>query len=81
MRGASYEVVESTPTALTIRDVGKWDQHPTVTNDAEAVVGSLLRLGRLKPGMRLFYYDSDGRLDELVHDGAAFTGFAPGPKA
>ena len=35
--------------------------------------------GVLQKGRRLFYYDSDGALDELKHDGAGrFLGFAPG---
>lgn len=39
----------------------------SVTNDAENVVRHLLDLDNcLKPEMRLFYFDSDGRLDEIV---------------
>ena len=66
---------------LTIRDLGPWDQHPTVTNDAEDVLARLHCEGKLPAGRRLYYYDSEGRLDELKHDGQGhFTGFGPGPQ-
>jgi hypothetical protein len=78
MRAANFEIVSAEDGNLTIRDLGPWSKHPTVTNDAEAVVKRLVRHGILKAGMRLFYYDSEGRLDEILHDGEKFTGFAPG---
>lgn len=61
--------------ALVIRDmcVGM-----SLTNDAEAVVWNLR--DQLTPLTRLFYYDSEGSLDELQHDGkGGFIGYAPGP--
>lgn len=61
--------------ALVIRDLGIG---LTVTNDAEAVVWNLR--DRLNRNTRLFYYDSWGSLDELVHDGEGkFLRFATGP--
>lgn len=51
----------------------------SVTNDAEAVVAQLLEKGTIKPGGRLFYYDTSGDLDELAYDAGGFTGFRPGP--
>ncbi len=45
----------------------------SVTNDAEAVVSSILAQ---HPGKRIVYRDSDGYWDELTHDGQKFTGFA-----
>lgn len=80
MRRANFEIVlnETTDVVVVIRDVGPWDQHATVTNAAEHVVAELHGKFGLK-GRRLFYYDSDGRRDELLHDGAGrFTGFGPG---
>lgn len=63
---------------VLIADVGPWDVYPTVTNDAEDVVKKLTAIGRLKPGRQLLYYDSEGVLSELLHDGAGvFLGFAP----
>lgn len=72
MRGGRlphFEVVADRPSfPLVIRDVGPWDAFPTVTNAAEAVVVELRRRGMLPTGRRLFYYDSEGVLDEIVHD-------------
>ena len=69
---------ESDAKKLTIQDVGHL-RGKSVTNDAEAVVESLTREGLLPADRRLFYYDSDGQLDEIVHKDGAFVGFAPGP--
>jgi len=54
----------------------------SVTNDAENVVFSLWKggyLGTTRAPKRLFYFDSEGFLDELLHDLGMFVGFAPGP--
>jgi len=45
-----------------------------VTNDTEAVVQELAP--RLR-GRRLEYFDSDGRLDQLLVTDGKFAGFAP----
>lgn len=76
-RGPCYEVVtaESTPDVLVIRDVGPWDRYQTVTNAVELVVKQLTALEFLHDGRRLFYYDSSGDLDEIVHEGGRFKGF------
>lgn len=79
MRRAVYEIVQrpSPGKALIIRDLGPWDRHPTVTNDAEAVVAelaSMFDLGRWAP---LWYYDSEGELAELLIENGQFSGFAP----
>lgn len=74
MRTANYRIVESLPDCMVIRDVGPWDQHPTVTNDAEQVVSSLaFQLA----DRRLYYFDSEGELGELKVKGGKFVGFAP----
>lgn len=46
----------------------------SVTNDAENVVREILQR---TPVDRIFYRDTEGQWDELVHDGQRFTGFAP----
>lgn len=69
--------------AIVIRDVGHDQGYVSVTNDAEAVVGIIARsIGRAERAVpRIFYYDSDGRLDELCHDGLGnFTEFKSGPQ-
>lgn len=70
---------ESDQSKLTIQDVGHVDGI-TITNDVEAVVESLTREGLLPADRRLFYYDSEGQLDEITHKGGVFVGFAPGPR-
>jgi hypothetical protein len=49
----------------------------SVTNDAEAVIESLFHSADLGD-RRVFYKDTDGSVDELVHQGATFTGFNEG---
>lgn len=78
MRHACFTLVKNEADRVVIRDEGPWEQYPTVTNDAEHVVELLVRNGVLTEGKRLFYYDSEGELDELrVRDGK-FAGFGPG---
>ena len=74
---AIYDIVEDIPEKpLVIRDIG-WRDHMSVTNDAEAVVEDLWNKGKLSD-RRLFYYDSAGDLDELVHIDGSFIRFRPG---
>lgn len=81
-RKANYvTVMQGDSNRLLIRDIGPWDTHPSVTNDAENVVQELVREGMLPVGRRLFYYDSDGQMDEILVKGGTFVGFAPGPRA
>jgi hypothetical protein len=64
--------------ALVIRDSGH-ETKMTVTNDAEAVVAHLMHAGDLSYGQRLFYFDSEDKLDEICHDGTKFTHMQLGP--
>lgn len=76
-----YSIVQNTPgSTLVIKDVGHMD-HRSVTNDAEKVVADLVASGDLPPGRRLFYYDSEGQLDEILVRDGKFAGFLPGPRA
>jgi len=77
VRNPQYMVVSSNPMALTIKDVGPWEKHMTVTNAAEVVVDELFASGLLKEGQRLLYYDSEEQLDEILIEKRAFAGFAP----
>jgi hypothetical protein len=72
--------------AVIIKDLGPWDQVLTITNDPAWVVEDLQHrylAPVLTPGKRLFYLDSDRRMDELLltWEGhlARFKGFAPLP--
>lgn len=77
MRRARYSVLAIDRDGVLIRDDGPWDVHPTVTNDAEYVIYGLNRDGLLR--RRVFYVDSEGSTDELVHADGIFTGFRPAP--
>lgn len=77
---AQFEIVTRRDDSITIRDVGHRHGHPSVTNDAEEVVDYLLDQGLLQEGQRLFYFDSEGQLDEILVKDGGFAGFAPGPR-
>ena len=72
MRRSNYQVVENTDDYLVIRDLGPWDQYLTVTNDADEVVGELVKTLN---GRRLEYYDSDGERAEIFIKDGRFAGF------
>lgn len=55
-----------------LRDVGPWDKHLTVTNDVENVVD---KIAPFLNGRRLFYFDSNGDLDEIIVVDGHFGGF------
>ncbi len=77
---ARIDFCDSPDGTVVIRDTGHDQGRPSVTNDAEAVVETILRIiGRLgePPDTRIFYYDSDGTPGELAHDGQRFVGFRP----
>lgn len=69
---ANYEILIDNSRLMILQDRGPWDKHFTITNDAERVVAQLTR--RLK-GRRLFYFDSEGDLDELLVRDGKFAGF------
>lgn len=72
---AEFDIVraESSPGKLVIRDLNHGAR--SVTNDADAVVKYLLDERFIHPGGRLFYYDSESHLDELLYDEKGFKGF------
>lgn len=80
MRKANYHVVKSTPEELVINDDGPYEQFSTVTNAVEDVVEELSQQGLLPAGRRLFYYDSEDQLDEIIIENGKFVRFAPGPR-
>jgi len=63
---------------IFIRDIGHNNGRKTVTNDAEYVVKLLYKEYEITDETRIFYDDSDGRIDELLHSGTRFTGFKAG---
>lgn len=65
--------------SLVIQDIGNHATDHTVTNDVENVVKTLYAGGYLKTGQPLFYFDSAGDLDEILHSDGHFIDFKPGP--
>jgi hypothetical protein len=69
---ANYKILRDCPSFLLIQDVGPWDSHKSITNDAESVVAELA------PGLgdrKLFYVDSEGDTDRLLVVDGKFAGF------
>lgn len=77
-RQAQFAIVDQTPVAMVIRDIGPWDRHFTVKNDAEGVVK---RLAPILNGRRLFYFDSEGELGELLVKQSKFARLCSGKSA
>ncbi len=59
---------------LVIRDLCKRN-FMTVTNDIENVVEYLYAEGLLSTDRKLYYYDTEGNLDEIVHKNGQFVRF------
>lgn len=75
---AKFDVIVSNKKAVFVID--RCNDHvgvPSVTNDAERVV-LYLAWEHDAWHKRIFYRDTDGRWDELVHDYGGFLGFKPG---
>jgi hypothetical protein len=64
----SFKVLEEGTDIILIRDESTMDGGPSVTNGAELVVSYLHNSGMLGT-KRLFYIDTMGGCDELVHNG------------
>lgn len=72
MTHANFEIIDANEHRLVIRDLGPWNQFPTITNDAEYVVEQIAKtLGE----RTLLYVDSEGTTDELVVRDGKFFGF------
>lgn len=75
MSTVNYSIEKDHADYLILRDLGPWDNHMTITNAAKDVVEGVLHvLG----DRRLYYYDSEGSLGELLIKDNEFNGFAPG---
>lgn len=68
----TYQMVLAPDGTILLTDM---DGDVSVTNSAECVVETMLQI--YPEGLRILYRDTDGRWDELKHDGTKFTGFAP----
>jgi hypothetical protein len=62
---------------IFVRDIGHGTGR-SVTNDADYVVGQLYLDFGITDGTRIFYEDSSGAVDEILHSGRHFRGFKAG---
>lgn len=62
---------------ISVRDIGH-NSGRSVTNYAEYVVGQLYLEFGITDETRIFYVDSEGQVDELLHTGKIFRGFKAG---
>lgn len=62
---------------ILARDIGH-NSGRSVTNDAEYIVGQLYLDFEITDDTRIFYEDSEGQIDELLHSGKTFKGFRLG---
>jgi hypothetical protein len=75
---AGYEVLTVNAQFICLEDTGH-NQFKTVTNDAAYVLAELNET--YGPGSRrIFYKDSSGEIDEIIHKNGVFTGFRHGHK-
>lgn len=73
---AKYAVLQVTDTLILIKDTDDDDFAPSVTNAAAEVVEHLCTRYDLKH-RKIFYQDTLGQFDELLHLEGHFIGFAP----
>jgi hypothetical protein len=73
---AKYSVLKKTPTMVLLQDeMGLNDTCLSVTNDAEEVVREI---NNWFPGIKIYYVDTLGTVDELLHINGRFTDFGHG---
>jgi len=73
---AQFELLDQEREYIFIRDVGH-NSGRSVTNDAQYVVEQLYDYN-IFDYTRIFYEDSEGRIDEILHSGKVFKGFKTG---
>ena len=77
---AQYEVLKhNRGKFIFIRDIGH-QMGRSVTNDAEYVIGRLYFEFAIDDETRIFYEDSEGKIDEILHAGNKLRGFKSGHK-
>lgn len=74
----AYDILEDSREQILIIDQSELYGCASVTNAAEDVIEDLFKRGLLLPEKKVYYRDTEDRVDELCHDGRYFTGFAPG---
>jgi hypothetical protein len=75
---ATYVVLNKETSFICIKDTGHKNRM-SVTNDVEYVLSDLSRQFNIDH-RRIFYVDSDGQIDEIIHKGKNFISFKAGHK-
>jgi len=75
---ADFTIQVDAPDYVYIIDTGHNNGKRTITNDAEYIVSELYDLIENFKIKRLFYLDSDGRIDEILHSAGRFISFKAG---
>jgi hypothetical protein len=75
---AVFALMEDNDSFVYIQDRGHNQNCRTVTNDAEYVLAELDDLIDNLEKKRVFYMDSDGQVDEIIHEGKKFKTFKAG---
>jgi hypothetical protein len=71
-----FDVLHDSPLRIVVRDLSENEPRArSLTNGAEELLKRLSQAGRLRPGKRVMYFDTEGRLDEMTHEHAVFRGF------
>jgi hypothetical protein len=73
---AEYEIKTANSKFIYIEDLGH-NQFKTVTNDVEFILARLKENYEIE-NQRIFYRDSSGDIDEIVHKKGVFKGFKHG---
>ena len=74
---AQFELVDQEREYIIIRNTGH-NSGRSVTNDAEYVIEQMYLIYNIFDEARIFYYDSEGELSEILHSGKRFRGFKAG---
>lgn len=75
-----YNIIQANETCIVLKDMGPWNRYMTITNAAEHVIEDMQRIFIIG-NRRIFYYDSEGELTELLVKDGRFAGFAPAKKS
>jgi len=75
---AVFSIASENDSFVYIIDRGNNSNAKSVTNDAEWVVSELCELCQNFDKKRLFYMDSCGNIDEIIHIGKTFISFKHG---
>lgn len=70
-----YRIIQQEDDIVMLQDECEIYGGPSITNAAEQVIESLANSGDIGPGVRVLYQDTNGDIDELIHDGDKFLDF------